>query len=101
MGRTAGSFAAFASGVFAANSLPHLLTAFRGRRMLTPLAGKDSGPGANAAWGTMNAIASAGLAVAATRSPGTRMQRVGLFAAGAVAFSAWAVVYEKYIEPRR
>lgn len=40
-------WAAVLAGVLAANSTPHLVTAARRGRMLTPLAGQDSGPIAN------------------------------------------------------
>ncbi|GAB3446402.1 hypothetical protein GCM10027570_17690 [Streptomonospora sediminis] len=47
----------FAAGVLIANSAPHLATAVRGHRHLTPLAGRDSGPVVNGIWAGMNLAA--------------------------------------------
>lgn len=61
---------------------------------MTPLAGKDSGPSANLAWGLVNVVVAAGLACRAVRME-TRPGRAVLpFAAGAAAFTLWGVVYE-------
>lgn len=47
----------FVAGVLVANSTPHLATAVTGRRHRTPLGGRGSGPGANAAWGGISLLA--------------------------------------------
>lgn len=90
-------WAAFLGGVLAANSTPHLVTAARKGRMLTPLAGQESGPIANLSWGAMNLTAASALIAVARRS---RKRMLVPFAVGCALFAAWALVYEKVIAPR-
>ncbi|MFC4138067.1 MULTISPECIES: hypothetical protein [unclassified Microbacterium] len=90
-------WAAFLGGALAANSAPHLVTAARRRRMLTPLAGPDSGPAANLGWGAINLAAASALVAFAGRA----QRRMLLpFTLGCAAFAAWALLYEKVIAPR-
>lgn len=98
MSTTTNRWMAFGSGVLIANSTPHLLVAARGERMLTPLAGKDSGPGVNLAWGTMNIAAGAALARRAARRPEGPGRAVVPFLAGAGAYALWSVAYEILVE---
>ncbi|MFC0672961.1 hypothetical protein [Brachybacterium hainanense] len=82
-------------GILSANSIPHLATAAAGRRMLTPLAGKDSSPAVNALWGAAN-LAAGLLVIRAATAKGARWApQLPRIAAGAAAFSLWAVVGEK------
>lgn len=94
MGRRA-TAAAAAAGVLCTNALPHLATAAAGRRMLTPLAGRDSPPWANAVWGAANLAG--GLLLARAATGGGREATIPLepFALGAAACCLWGVVGER------
>lgn len=94
MGIGRGVRSAFVAGVLSANSAPHLVTAARRDRMLTPLAGPESGPLANLAWGTINLSAAVAMMVRASRRLAGRSGGLLAFTAGATAFAVWAVVYE-------
>ena len=87
--------ASFAAGSLLANAVPHLATAVTGRRHLTPLAGRDSGPGVNGVWSALNACTAIGLLLWAARGKSSRwdtdLVALGL---GHVAFSAWMVTSE-------
>ncbi|MFE6734718.1 hypothetical protein [Microbacterium sp. NPDC057650] len=96
-GTTDRRWAAFAGGVLAANSTPHLVTAARMGHLLTPLAGPDSGPAANLCWGAMNLTAASALVAVARRSP---RRILAPFALGCAVFAAWALLYERVIAPR-
>lgn len=88
------SWDAFAGGVFGVNCLPHLLTAARGERMLTPFGGQDSGPLLNLAWGSLNLIACAALTVRATQRADTWTGLLAPFAAGSAACGIWGYIYD-------
>jgi len=87
----------FSAGVLCANSVPHLVCAAAGRRMLTPLAGPQSPPSANALWGAANLTA--GLALLGSTGHGGAPGRPQLtaFATGASLFALWAVMAEKVL----
>lgn len=91
---------AFIGGVLTANAVPHLVTAARRGRMLTPLRGTDSGPGANLAWGMANLVSGAAVTAAAARRGGGRGLLVP-FAVGGAVFAGWAVAYEAVTRWRR
>lgn len=85
---------AVAAGVLCANSLPHLAAAAAGRRMLTPLAGRQSPPAVNALWGAANLAA--GLLIIGRRGRRGAPERadLGAFGVGVALFSVWAVAGE-------
>lgn len=85
---------AFVGGVLVANSAPHLASAATGRVHLTPLAGRDSGPLVNLAWGAANLLGGLVLTRAAVGA-GRRWDRsLVAFDAGAATFAAWMVASE-------
>src|SRR3954451_18488207 len=53
--------ASFVAGSLVPNAAPHLATAVTGRRHLTPVGGRDSGPGVNGVWAALNIGAAIGL----------------------------------------
>lgn len=87
--------AAAAAGVLCADALPHLATTVTGRRMLTPLAGRDSPASVNALWGAMN-LAGGLLLLRAGLSSTERSGPVpAAFDLGVAGFAVWAVVGER------
>src|SRR4051794_39400547 len=87
--------ASFAAGLLVANAAPHLATAVTGRRHLTPLAGRDSGPGVNGAWSALNIAAATGLLVWSARRKGSRWDAdLVAFGLGHVTFAAWMAASE-------
>jgi hypothetical protein len=87
--------AAFAAGALTANAAPHLATAVTGRRHLTPLAGRDSGPGVNGVWSALNLGTAIGLLVWSARGKGPRWDAdLAAFGLGHLTFSAWMVASE-------
>jgi hypothetical protein len=87
--------ASFAAGSLVANAAPHLATAVTGRRHLTPLAGRGSGPGVNGAWSALNVLAAIGLVVWSARGKGHRWDDdLVAFGLGHATFSAWMVASE-------
>jgi hypothetical protein len=88
----------FLAGVLVGNSAPHLATAVTGRRHLTPLAGRMSGPGANALWGSINLLA--GLLLLSPdshRTPGGWDDDLVAFEGGVLTLAAWMVVTERVL----
>ncbi len=85
----------FVAGLLVGNSAPHLATAVAGRRHLTPLAGRESGPLVNAVWGAANLVGGL-LALAPTRGSGRDRWGGDLvaFELGVVTFAAWMVASE-------
>ncbi|MUL41189.1 hypothetical protein FZ103_08345 [Streptomonospora sp. PA3] len=80
----------FAAGLLIANSAPHLATAASGRRHLTPLAGRDSGPVANGVWAGINLAAGVLLLRSRHReSPARWDGDLVAFEAGYLAFALW------------
>ncbi|GEL20662.1 hypothetical protein PA7_44990 [Pseudonocardia asaccharolytica DSM 44247 = NBRC 16224] len=80
------------------NSAPHLATAITGRRHLTPLAGRDSGPGVNAVWGSINLLS--GLLLLSPdrhRVPASWTNDLLAFEAGAAAFAIWMAASERLL----
>ncbi len=78
------------------NSTPHLATAVTGRRHLTPLAGRDSGPAVNGLWGLLNLLG--GLLLLSPdghRRPGTWDDDLVAFETGVLALGAWMAVTER------
>ena len=87
--------ASFAAGLLVANAAPHLATAVTGRRHLTPLAGRDSGPGVNAAWSALNIGVAIGLLAWSARGKGTRWDAdLVAFGCGHAAFAVWMAASE-------
>lgn len=88
------------AGLLAANALPHLASAVTGRHHLTPLRGRDSGPGTNAAWGALNGAAAAALlrrdsgAGSPESDAGRWDRRLLAFGAGTAGMSLWMVASE-------
>lgn len=89
---------ALLAGLLAANSLPHLGTAAAGGSLMTPIAGSESGPRANAVWGAVNLVAS--LTLLGAGSPRPWRRGIVPFLAGAAVFASWAVTYEAVRERR-
>ena len=86
----------FLAGVLGGNSAPHLATAITGRRHLTPLAGRRSGPGVNALWGLVNLLGGLLLLSPDThRSPGAWDDDLIAFEGGGLALAAWMVATER------
>lgn len=80
----------FAAGVLTANSAPHLATVVTGRRHLTPLAGRDSGPAVNGVWSALNLAAGVALLRFARRRGDARWGRdLVAFEVGGLAWWAW------------
>ncbi|XVQ13128.1 hypothetical protein ACQP1W_11470 [Spirillospora sp. CA-255316] len=88
----------FIAGVLVANAAPHLATAVTGRRHLTPLAGRDSGPVANAVWAGLNVAAGVALLRrAGDASAGPRWNAdLVAFETGALALAAWMAGTERF-----
>ncbi|MBZ2199485.1 hypothetical protein [Occultella gossypii] len=85
----------FLAGVLLANSVPHLGTAVTGRTHLTPIAGSESSPAVNLAWGAANAIGGLTLLRAGSRPGGGAWdRRLIAFELGAAVFSVWMVASE-------
>ncbi|PFG31833.1 hypothetical protein [Paramicrobacterium agarici] len=92
----------FIAGLLVANSAPHLATAVSARRHLTPLGGRDSGPGVNGIWGALNLAG--GLALLAKGGVATGARKRGTsarwnddlpsFEAGCLVFAAWMALSE-------
>jgi hypothetical protein len=88
----------FVAGLLVSNSAPHLATAATGRRHLTPLAGRRSGPGVNLVWGLANLVGGLALlrSAAKTGRPGDAWDgRLVAFEGGCVAFAAWMAATER------
>ncbi|CAM3632857.1 hypothetical protein [Isoptericola cucumis] len=86
---------AFVGGLLVANCAPHLASAVTGRAHLTPLAGRDSGPLVNLAWGAANLVGGLALTRAAVGA-GRRWDRsLVAFDAGVATFAAWMFVSER------
>jgi hypothetical protein len=88
----------FLAGVLVGNSAPHLATAVTGRRHLTPLAGRDSGPALNGLWGTINLLG--GLLLLTPdrhRTPGRWGGDLLAFETGVLALAAWMAGSERLL----
>lgn len=87
--------ASFAAGLLIANAAPHLATAVTGRRHLTPLAGRNSGPVVNGVWSALNVAAGVGLLVWSARGKGSHWDAdLVAFGIGHVTFAAWMAASE-------
>ncbi|WP_154795050.1 hypothetical protein [Occultella kanbiaonis] len=83
------------AGVLVANSVPHPGTAVTGRTHLTPIAGSESSPAVNLAWGAANAVGGLALLRAGSRPGGGAWdRRLVAFELGAAVFSVWMVASE-------
>jgi hypothetical protein len=89
---------AFVSGVLVANSVPHIASGVAGRRHLTPLQGRTSGPAANLAWGIGNAVAGYAMLRIGRTTEG-RAWDVSLvaFEAGTAVWAVWCVISERLL----
>lgn len=87
--------AAAAAGVLCANALPHLATAVAGRRMLTPLAGRDSPASVNALWGAMNLAGGLLLLRTGLRDTDRTGPVPEAFDLGVAGYAVWAVAGER------
>ena len=88
----------FLAGVLVGNSAPHLASAVTGRRHLTPLAGRGSGPAVNGLWGLLNL--GAGLLLLppdAERGAGTWDDDLVAFETGVLTLGAWMAVTERVL----
>ncbi|TYB65251.1 hypothetical protein FXF51_18625 [Nonomuraea sp. PA05] len=88
----------FVAGLLVSNSAPHLATAVTGRRHLTPLAGRRSGPGVNLLWGAANLAGGLALLRSSARAeqPGDAWDaRLVAFEGGCLMFAAWMAVTER------
>lgn len=91
----------FVAGVLVANTAPHLATAVTGRRHLTPLAGRDSGPAVNAVWAGANLVAGVVLLRRAKgggdAAAGSRWNAdLVAFETGALVLAAWMAGTERF-----
>jgi hypothetical protein len=87
--------ASFVAGSLVANAAPHLATAVTGRRHLTPVGGRDSGPGVNGVWSALNIGAAIGLLAWSARGKQARWDTdLVAFGLGHVTFSAWMAASE-------
>ncbi|MFD0906055.1 hypothetical protein [Actinomadura sediminis] len=88
----------FFAGMLVANSAPHIATAVSGRRHLTPLAGRDSGPVTNGVWAGLNLAGGAALLLAARKGKaGVRWDRdLVAFETGYLAFASWMALSERF-----
>ncbi|WP_114854780.1 hypothetical protein [Brachybacterium sp. YJGR34] len=86
---------ALAAGVLCANSLPHLACAAAGRRMLTPLGGRESSPAVNAVWGAANLAGGLVLVSSAVRRGEDGRGELNAFGAGAALIAVWGAVGER------
>ncbi|MPV37096.1 hypothetical protein [Georgenia subflava] len=84
------------AGLLVGNSAPHLASAAAGRRHLTPLTGRGSGPGVNAVWGLANLVGGLTLLRSATHDRAlTRWDgRLLWFEVGVAVFAAWMAASE-------
>ncbi|PRZ42875.1 hypothetical protein CLV47_104223 [Antricoccus suffuscus] len=88
----------FFAGLFVANSAPHLATALTGKKHLTPLAGRESGPGVNGLWAGMNLAAGAALLIAKRGKNSKRWDGDLLaFETGYLTFAAWTAGSERLL----
>ncbi len=89
---------AVVAGLLVANSAPHLATAIAGRRHLTPLAGRESGPGVNGVWALIN-LAAGMLLLRSSRRRGVSRWDGDLvaFEASYLAFAAWMTLSESML----
>jgi hypothetical protein len=86
----------FLAGVLVGNSAPHLATAVTGRRHLTPLAGRRSGPGVNGLWGLLNLLGGLLLLHPDPHgSPTAWDDDLIAFEGGVLALAAWMVATER------
>lgn len=86
----------FIAGMLMANSAPHLATAAAGRRHLTPLAGKQSGPAVNGIWSALNI---AGAVLLLRMDGGKKIRRwdddLLAFGSGYLVIAAWMAGSER------
>lgn len=87
----------FASGVLAANAIPHAYVAAMGATYLTPRRGRDSGSTINALWSAVNLAAALAL-TGPCPAKGPRARRA--ITAGAATFAVWALAWEWRTKPR-
>ncbi|SEB36258.1 hypothetical protein SAMN04489806_0150 [Paramicrobacterium humi] len=85
----------FVAGVLVANSAPHLATAASGRRHLTPLGGRDSGPRVNAVWGLLNLGVGLALLLRRRGAPARWNADLPRFEAGFLVFAVWMALAER------
>lgn len=90
----------FFGGMLVANSAPHLATAVSVHRYLSPLAGRNSGPETNAAWGALKLAGGLALTVRkrTRRSPERWDSNLPAFEAGYLLFAAWMTLAE-HVKP--
>ncbi|GLZ02649.1 hypothetical protein Acsp03_01160 [Actinomadura sp. NBRC 104412] len=88
----------FFAGMLVANSAPHLATAVTGRRHMTPLAGRRSGPVVNGVWAGLNLAAGLLLLRRARRGDRERWDRdLVSFEAGYLTFALWMAGTERLV----
>lgn len=88
----------FVAGVLIANSAPHLATTVTGRRHLTPIGGRRSGPAVNAVWAAVNLAAGGLLLHTARRRGGPEWDGdLVAFEGGCLALAAWMFTSERIL----
>lgn len=91
----AAALRAAASGALVVNAVPHVASAVTGRRHLTPVAGRRSGPTINLLWGLGSAVAGYRLLGRPQPRDGDRWDTTLVaFEAGAAAWGVWSVLSE-------
>lgn len=87
----------FLSGVLVANSAPHLASAVAGRRHMTPLAGRESGPLVNAVWAAANLGGGVAILLPSRRAGTERWDGdLVAFGTGYLAFAGWMALTERF-----
>ncbi|GGV35580.1 hypothetical protein GCM10010182_69480 [Actinomadura cremea] len=86
------------AGMLVANSAPHIATAVSGRRHMTPLAGRESGPVANGVWAGFNLAGGVVLLQLARKGKAeARWDRdLVAFETGYLAFASWMALSERF-----
>lgn len=88
----------FAAGLLFANSSPHLATLITGRRHLTPLAGRSSGPVVNGIWAGLNLLAGVALLQPSRRRKTPAWDEdLHAFELGCLTFAGWMALSERYL----
>ncbi|QFG20100.1 hypothetical protein [Actinomadura sp. WMMB 499] len=89
----------FVAGILVANSAPHFASAVSGRRHLTPLAGRESGPVTNGVWAGLNLVGGVVLLRLARKGKAeVRWDRdLVAFETGYLAFAGWMALSERFL----
>lgn len=88
----------FLAGLMVANSSPHLATMITGRRHLTPIGGRNSGPLVNGVWAGLNLAGGLALLQPSRRRGGAVWDGdLHAFEFGCLTFAAWMALSERFL----